>query len=177
MSVSKTALFAAAATLACSAQALGAESKQPVPEVFSEVAKCREIADGDARLACFDAAVAELVKAEAADDVVVISREQVRDTRRGLFGLKLPSLKIFGGRSDEDGIEAVKRLDARIASVGRGQQGFVFRLDDGAVWEQTDGIYMRTPKGGDTIVIERGALGSFFARVNEGVAVRVRRRN
>lgn len=174
---SKTKLVAGVVLLTLAAPALQAQDEKQVPEVFSNVVKCRAIADDQARLACFDAAVGEMASAKDADDLLVMSREQVRETRRGLFGLKLPSLKIFGGGGENDGIEAVKRLEAKIASVGRVQGGYVFRLEDGAVWDQTDNSYLRPPKEGDSIVIERASLGSYFARVNGGVAVRVRRRN
>lgn len=154
-----------------------AEDDEEVPAVFSDVLQCRDIPDDHARLECFDIAVAAMAQAKEGDDLVVVSREQVRETRRGLFGLKLPVLKIFGGKGEDDGIESVKQIEARIASVGQGQNGFVFRLEDGAVWDQTDKAYMRTPKPGDSIVIERAALGSYFAKVNGGVSVRVKRRN
>lgn len=156
--------------------ALAAEDR-PLPKAFSDVLACRDITDTQERLVCYDTAVATMVQAKDADDLIVLSGEEVRETRRGLFGLKLPSIKIFDGEDDEDGIKSVKHIDSTIASVGRGQQGFVFRLDDGALWDQTDGAYIRTPKPGDPIAIERGALGSYFARVNGGVSVRVKRRN
>lgn len=180
MPKSRTVIPAAIAMLALGIAApptLQAQDERPVPEVYAEVMKCRDVADGPARLACFDAAVAAMAQAREADDLMVISREEVRETRRGLFGLKLPSIKIFGGKGEDDGIESVKQLEATIAAVGQGRKGFVFRLEDGAVWDQTDGAYIRTPKPGDPIVIERAALGSYFARVNGGVSIRVKRRD
>jgi hypothetical protein len=153
------------------------DGDQPTPEVFSAVVDCRSISDDAARLACFDAAVGKLADAQAAKEVMVLSSEEVRRTKRGLFGFVLPKFGLFGGDDDEDGIEPLKELTATIASFSGGTGRYVFTLDDGAVWEQTDGAYLKRPKAGSQIVIRRAALGSYMARVDDGIGFRIKRRN
>ena len=162
------------------AAALAKDKKagDPPPAVFQAVIDCRTIGDSAARLACYDASVATLADAQKSEDLFVASKDDIRKARRGLFGLSLPRLGLFGGGKDEDeGKLAIKEIDAILAGVGRGPNGLIYTLDDGAVWVQTDGIYLNTPKVGQKIHIRRGALGSFFAKVDDGLGVRVKREN
>jgi len=145
----------------------------PPPAVFQAVLDCKTMTDPAARLACYDKAVGALDAARAAKDLVVADRNAVREAKRGLFGLSLPSIKLFGGDKDEE----VTQIETRIKSVRRGAEGFVFILEDGAIWAQTDGVYIPDPEAGDTIQIRQAFLGSFLGKVNGGVAFRIKRRN
>lgn len=145
----------------------------PPPAVFQAVLDCKSMADPSARLACYDKAVGALDAARAAKDLVVADRNAVREAKRGLFGLSLPSLKLFGGEKDEE----VTQIESKIKTVRRGAEGFVFTLEDGAIWAQTDGIYIADPQAGDTIQIRQAILGSYLGKVNGGVAFRIKRRN
>ena len=71
------------------------------PEVIERITACRTIAASAERLACFDREVAALEAAADAREIAVVDREQVRRTRRSLFGLRLPDLGIFGDDDDE----------------------------------------------------------------------------
>ena len=53
------------------------------------------------RLACFDRAAGSLLAARDSGEVRVVDREEVQETRRGLFGFTLPKLGIFGAGDDE----------------------------------------------------------------------------
>lgn len=146
----------------------------PLPAVFAKVLECRKLVDPDARLACFDTSVAALETANQQKSLVVISEETVKETRRGLFGLALPRIGIF---RDTDDDEALKELSTAIKSV-RGVDGaWVFTLEDGAVWQQTDGAYLRQPKVGQSITIRRAAMGSYIAKVEGGLGFRIKRVN
>ncbi|WP_298464469.1 hypothetical protein [uncultured Erythrobacter sp.] len=147
------------------------------PEVVGKLFKCREIADPDERLACFDREVAVVYAAQESRELVIADREQVAEAKRGLFGLKLPNIKLFGGGDDDD--DKVNELTATLTSARRLDNGrFIFELEDGARWIQTeDSPGRKRFKAGDTIVIKRAALGSFKARVNDKSAGRVRRLN
>ena len=59
------------------------------------------VADNAERLACFDKAVGTIVAASDSDDLRIVDREEVRETRRKLFGFALPDLGIFGRRDGE----------------------------------------------------------------------------
>lgn len=148
------------------------------PAVFQAVIDCRSIGDSAARLACYDASVATLADAQKSDDLFVASKDDMRKARRGLFGLSLPRISIFGGDEDdpEDKLQ-VKEIDAVLSAVGGGIGRWALTLDDGATWVQTDGAYINTPKVGAKVHIKRGALGSYVANVNGGLGFKVKREN
>ncbi len=147
------------------------------PEIVSELFECRDIADPQERLACFDREVARVYEAQNSRELVIADREQVQKTKRGLFGLKLPKIGLFSGGDDEK--DEVNEISATLASARKMQNGrYIFELDDGVRWIQTESVsgYQRYETG-DTIVIKKAALGSFKAKVNGKRAVRVRRLN
>lgn len=146
------------------------------PEVIDKLFECRTISDPDARLACFDREVAEVFQAQQSRDLVIADREKVTEAKRGLFGLKLPKIRLFGGGDEDDDVSEITATltEARRLSNGR----YIFQLEDGARWIQTeDGVGRKRFKAGDTIVIKKAAFGSFKARVNDKVAGRVKRLN
>ena len=147
-----------------------AHSRAPA---FQRLVDCRSVKDSAERLACFDREVAALDTAERTSEIVVVDKEQVRKTKRGLFGLSLPNIKLFG---DNDNSEEVAQIESRIASASEGVDGWTIRLEDGTVWRQTgtDPFY-RTPKAGLAAIVKRGALGSFVIRVGGSPGVKVKR--
>lgn len=139
------------------------------PAVFQAVLDCRAVADPAARLACFDQTSLALDNASKANDVLVVDRATARKTKRSLFGLSLPRIKLFGDKDDEE----IDQIDSTIASTYSARDGSaVFVLPDGARWKQTDGRDT-FPKAGQKIVIVKGSLGGYFARVNGQAGVRV----
>jgi hypothetical protein len=144
-------------------------------QVLSKVVDCRKLSDSQERLACYDREVGAMEAAEARQDLVVVDREQLRKTRRTLFGLTLPNLSVFGD-DNEDG-EGVDRIDTSIKRLAQTPYGkWIFTLEDGAQWEQIDSRDLPiTPKAGQNIRIRRAAMGSYLANVKDQVAIRVRR--
>ena len=136
--------------------------------MLTQLTACRAIAGEAERLACFDRQVAALEQAEASREIAVVDRQQIRRTRRSLFGLTLPDLGIFGG-DDDDGRRRRRRqrdqhddpFDRARARTG----GWSIALEDDSVWVQTEGRVGRHPRSGETIRIRRGPLGSFIATV------------
>ena len=140
---------------------------------------CIGMTDGQARLACYDAAVGELKQAQAEGEVAVVSRAQVQQAEKDAFGLGLAaqadamaSVATSAARSPE--LEVVQ---ITIVSVLRRPDGTSrFTLDNGQVWEQTDTVSLGTlskmPIQGE---IRRGALGSFFLKPSNRAAVRAKR--
>ncbi len=171
------------ASIACAALIFGApavaakkgDAVSAPPAIYTELVACKNITDAQQRLACFDTKVAALESAQASNQLVIADREQVREARRGLFGLSLPRIKLFDG--DEEKGDNVNEIEAKISSVRTLRGGkLLIKLDDGAVWQQTDTkTNMRRPKVGDSIVVKRGSLGSFVAKVNDGRAFKVKR--
>lgn len=152
---------------------VGAQDKsaETVPAIFQTVVDCRAIADQSARLACFDTAVAALARAQEEKQLVIADREQIREARRGLFGLSLPDLKLFSS----DGDEGISEITSTLRSARPGDSGkWILTLEDGARWAQTDSRSIGA-RAGDPVRIRRGAMGSFFANVDDAPAIRVKR--
>jgi hypothetical protein len=162
-------LFAASTS---SALAKSEEDGGKRPPLLQKVVDCRAIADSTQRLACFDASVAALDSAEERHDIAVVSRADVQESRKALFGFRLPSLAIFGhGDPREHGEEdELKEMTAKVAGVTEGEYGaYIITLEGGAVWKQNDDITLgRKPRAGDAVKITRGALGSYRMNFNGG---------
>lgn len=143
-------------------------------QVVDRVIECRAVGQAAERLACYDAAAAALARAQDAKQIAIVSSADVREARRGLFGFSTPRIRLFSGRKD-GATEQIDEIVSSISNYRMGQNGYVFTLADGAVWAQTEGDFLREPKSNQEIVIKRGAFGSYFARVQGGRAVRVKR--
>jgi hypothetical protein len=146
------------------------KSPPPPPAVYQAVIDCGTVAGAEARLACFDGAVAALSAATRDRQVVVVDRSTMREARRGIFGLSLPKLRLFGGDDDS---ELVTSIDSTITGVRVAKDGMaIFVLEDGGRWKQTEGrnVY---PKVGQPIHIKQAAMGSYMANVNKQPGVRV----
>ncbi len=146
------------------------------PAIYTEMIACKSVTDPAQRLSCFDEKVAALESAQNNNEVVIADREQVREARKGLFGLTLPRIKLFGGNGDEG--DNVNQIESTIASARKLRDGkWLIKLDDGALWQQTSAVRStaRSPKVGNSIAIKRGSLGSYVAKVNDGRAFKVKR--
>ncbi len=131
--------------------------------VITELTVCKQIADSTARLACFDAASTKLVEATAKGDVKIVDREDIRATRRSLFGFTLPHVAFFKG--DDTAEDTPSEVDTTVKSVGPSDYGkFTLTMDDGAVWKTTEPL-PRDPRVGMPVHLKRGALGNYFIRV------------
>jgi hypothetical protein len=155
-----------------------AEQKQGAaesPKVLKDVMDCAQVADPAVRLECYDSGIAKLKAAQQAKQIYVADREQIKKTQKGLFGFALPSIKIFADNDDGDEIQSIS---GKIIAVREGRRGWVFELEDGAVWAQTDSrFYGRSPKAGQMLEVKKAALGSFMAKVDGGIAFRAERLN
>jgi hypothetical protein len=168
-------LAAAGAPGAVRARTVPATATQR-PEVFEAVVRCRTIAGDAERLRCFDAAAAAMQQAAERHDLVVVDRQQVRATRRTLFGIELPRLPFFGG-GDEDKQDEISQIDGVIDGAYQDGSGrWIFRLKDGGTWAQVDdNVIALRPRAGDKVLVKRAALGSYMLRVGNQPGVRVKR--
>jgi len=170
----RDAIFAGAILLTGSA-AMAAESKLSESPLVRALASCRSQTDDATRLSCYDAAAAALTEATKSGKVVVVEQEDVRKTRRSLFGFSLPKLPFFSGDSSAD--DQQDELTAKVASAGPiGHGKYRMKLEDGAFWETTEGsMAVNEPRAGDTVVIKRGPLGSYMMRIAGQRALRAKR--
>lgn len=150
----------------------------PVPEMIEKLFECRKIAEPAPRLACLDQQTAAIEAATKAKDLVIADREQIKEARRGLFGLSLPKIGLFGGGGDKDE-EPIAKVESTLQSASPASGGkWLLVLEDGARWLQSDSTpVLGSPKAGDAIVIERAAMGSYMAKIGKRRAFRVQRIN
>jgi hypothetical protein len=169
--------FLAMAVLALATPALAKDPPaiESRPAALKAVVDCRAITDSAQRLACYDDTVGKLDTAESSGQVVVLDREAARNVKRQAFGFSIPSINLFSKGEKE---EEVNKLSDTIKSAReRPDHRWVFELQSGGVWRQIDTAqFPRDPKAGDTVDIQRAALGSYMLKIDgKQPAVRVHR--
>lgn len=171
-------LFLAAAALSLTATGIAAakdKTPPPAPQAYQNLVQCKELTDPAARLACYDERVGRLEQAAASGELVVSDRATVKEAQRGLFGFKLPSLKLFGGGDDE--ASEINQIDGAIASARTfGYGSWRIALQDGSVWEQIDDERpVFDPAKGDKVKVYKAALGTYKMNISGQRAIKVRR--
>jgi hypothetical protein len=171
-------IFVAFMVLAAPSHGFAAAPIAPMAKQITALQICRTKADAAERVACYDKAVDDLSAATASQDLVVIERADVRKARKGLFGFTMPRIGFLAGRdgNEEDEADAA-RFEGKIVSVrSLSQGGWQFTVEGGAVWMTLESSFsFKTPAPERIVLIERGALGSYSARVGKGGWVRVKR--
>ena len=145
------------------------------PKLFKDVLNCRTVTDPAERLACYDTKVAALDEAQSKEEIIVTDREALKEAKRGLFGLNLPKLRIFGGEGETQLEELTTTIKlARKDNFGK----WTLILEDGAKWVQIDSSLLKhDPKPGMVVKIRNAALGSFFVNVEKQKAIKMKRSN
>ena len=170
-------LFVGAVAIAnpASAQSDDGEISGSSP-IIDKLFDCRGIEDPEARLACFDQEVDRVYQARESKELVIADREQMKETRKGLFGFTLPKIGIFGGGDDDDE-DKISELETKITRFGRMSNGrAIFTVEGGARWMQTDNTpVLGSPDAGDSVTIETAAMGSYKAKIGRKRAFRVKR--
>ncbi len=142
-------------------------------DVVGELTACKAIADNAARLGCYDAAAGKLAEATAKGDVKIIDREELRATRRSLFGFELPKIALFKG--DDTVADTPSEVDTTIKAVNGAEYGkFTLTMEDGAIWRTSEPL-PRDPRVGMPVHLKRGALGNYFMRVGSMRSVSAQR--
>lgn len=161
-----------AAAPAVAAPAPGLAPSQPMGALY----RCADLAEAAARLACFDAEVANLRRAEAAGSFKAVDRQAVEQLEKESFGFQLPSLPRLafpkmGG--DKPAQEAQSYVIAEV----RGGQRTGYAMTDGSVWRQIEDDNNIRIKKGAAVVIEKAMLNSFILTPAKGGGrgLRVRR--
>jgi len=152
------------AAMATPAQAQKKSAGADPGPVFEGMLQCRTITDDSARLACFDRQVAAFADAQKTGEVIVAERKVVEQARESAFGLAVGESTLLRG---PDG-EPLKTLSAKITGLrplpGSGRLSIT--LENGSRWEQTDPpSYIFSPKPGQMLVIDRGAMGGYRAKI------------
>lgn len=168
--VRKTTLLMAA--LLASPAAAAPDEPSIRSELFDKLLDCRSIDDGPKRLACFDTQSEAVASAQKTGDVVVLSRQDLKETRRTLFGFSLPKFSLRGVRMDDPGIE---KLEAAIQAARPAGYYWSIVLDkDSGTWETTEALN-RQPAKGDRVVIKKAMLGGYLGTIGNSNLVRFKR--
>lgn len=158
--------------------ALAQDDTRPRAEPLDRVVACRSIASAEERLRCYDREVASFDDAERRKDIVVVDRAGVKAARRSLFGLRLPSLKLFGDDENSEDAAEFTNIETTVKRAERSGNGWLLTLEDDARWVQTDSTQLASePRAGTRVRIRQGALGSFLANIGNAPAIRMRRIN
>lgn len=164
--------FASAAAFVALVSATSAYAADEAPVAVQALSACRAIADNGQRLACYDREAGALLQSVEKKETVILDQHEVRKTKRSLFGFNLPRLPFFGERDDKQEEAEFQQIETPIKTVrGIGYGRFRFTVDDGAVWETTEGINA-FPKPGDTVVIKKGLMGSYFIKFGTNRSVK-----
>lgn len=144
-------------------------------DYLDQLRACQQITDTAQRLACYDTKVAAMISANEAGDVRIVDREDVRRTRRQLFGFKVPDLDILEG--DEKDRDTTDLFETGITSARQIKPGsWRFTTKEGAVWEINNAPRRLSEiNPGDTAVFKKAALGTYFIRINGQMGVKGKR--
>ena len=170
-------IVATVVLIAMPAAVLAAE-RPPVAKSVAALQQCRSVADPAQRVACYDKAVDALTAGAASGDVVIVERTEVRRARKGLFGFAMPSLAFLSGRKDnaEDQADQSRLETTIVSSRSLGYDKWRFTVEGGGVWETVESdSRFDDPRPGAKVLLEKGSLGSFYAKVGRGGRVQAKR--
>ena len=151
------------------------EVQTPLPASHSwTLLNCRQIADPPPRVTCYHSQAALLAEASDRRDIIVTDNGEIRKTRRKLFGFAMPCSTLLGDDADS---EKVDRLESSVSSARRNRNGgWIVQITEGGTWEQIDSKSLAlSPKPGQKVVATKGALGSFFMRIDGQAAPKMQR--
>lgn len=170
-------LIAATACFFPTCLAIPASAQDDVrPDYIQSLEACQQVSADAARLACMDAAVSAIVTASREGDLRMVDGEDVRQTRRRLFGFSLPDLDIFGGDDGED--DELDMLESTITAVRyTASDAFQFKIAEGdALWQVSNApARLRRVEVGDAVVFKKASLGSYFIRIDDQIGVKGKR--
>jgi hypothetical protein len=154
----------------------GAEAQPASPPAsFTAILACRDLTDTQARLGCYDSAAAALAAASASGKISVLDREEVRKTRRSLFGFNIPSIPFFRGDAEEE--SEPDQIEVRLKSArATGHNKWLVEVDGGALWQTTEPDARGSmPKAGQLARIKKGVMGSYMISFEGSRALRAMR--
>lgn len=110
----------------------------------------------------------------AAGEVAVVSRQDVEQNQRRLFGFNVSALNPFENMGRSEGLQSISATMTSARNLGRGEWSIT--LDDGSVWRKTDGVEVQLSAGRRyPVTVRRAALGSYMMKVANDPPFRVRR--
>jgi hypothetical protein len=164
---------AVVAAALCASPVFAAEKDVSRPKVYTDIVACRAVTDAAARLSCFDAAAKALEDATENRQIVTLDQNDVRRTKRSLFGFAVPNIPFFG-ESDAQQKEEFKEIEGELANVRALPYGnYQFTVPDAGTWQTTEAVSIIL-KNGKKFKIKRSTLGGYMLVVNT-TGIRVKR--
>ena len=154
---------------------------QPALTAEEALTKCRQIEDIAERVVCYDNIVDSLFPMDSSDNVETITSPESPKSSA------VPDAQSLFGASDaeanriiEESLD-IEQIDQIVAVVTDAQQSatkkLTVTLDNGQIWRQLDNQSLRL-KSGETVIIRKASLGSFFMEKESGSRrIRVKRAN
>tara|TARA_R110000868_G_scaffold301150_5_gene561588 strand:- start:2595 stop:3122 length:528 start_codon:yes stop_codon:yes gene_type:complete len=133
----------------------------------SSFLRCSEELNSTARLQCYDELSKSLKPAkEVKAEQTVTSQQQVKTLPLQVELKKEPaSVEGFGLPDKPEPKEEIEKILAQVTNVDKDPfNKLIVSLDLGQIWQQIDDSRMRVREG-DSVSLERGALGSFLLGV------------
>lgn len=169
-------------------------------DVLEALGRCASIADGNQRLACYDAATPRL-KTALVTPPPILTRPATREEESSWFGFNLPDL--FGGKPETQTTAqqfgsnnlpaqqraviasgnnnapaapvAIDSISAGVTSYALNEQNrYVLFLDNGQVWRQQagdSGVMQFRRNAPNVVRITRGFWDSYNLKLNSGSAL------
>ena len=167
-----TATAAIVALTALSPQTADAQDGAQSVDQLQALRDCRAIEQNEPRLACFDSAIDTVLAKQDSGEIRVVDKEDIAETRRGLFGFSMPKTGIFAGGDDE----ADEILNSTITGIRRiGSDQWEITLEAGSVWRANNTPRRFKPEIGNNVELEKAALGSYWFRVDGKLGVKASR--
>lgn len=141
------------AAVAFSGEAIAQQVSQPM----AALQQCRTITIAADRLACFDTAVAALDSSVRANELVIVDRESLKRERRRQFGREIKTDPTFTAAQLPEPTE----LKGKILAVRSASRFLTITIEGGGIWRTTEQGLV-APNVGDSAVVSKGALGSYF---------------
>ena len=144
------------------------------PKILEDLIKCDAITKDKDRLACYDKNIATFKTAEETGEILVADREVVDKAREDIFGLKVSDNPLFNGKNGAN----INEITSIITSARRLKRSnkWVFTLENGSTWQQTDTKNLRRgAKEGFDVVIEKASFGGFNAKIKGQKFIKVKR--
>jgi hypothetical protein len=160
----------------------------------SDVLACRSIADDTARLACFDRESARLAASPASAASTKSSAAPQTGSPPATVGAPAPAAPAAPSLDPQQtfGLSTAQISDREVAAGARPREAasvtahitrfasgangrYIFTLDNQQVWQELLAAGDLDSKPGDTVVISRAVLGSYWMKAQSGRGCKVTR--
>lgn len=166
------------------------------PATSLAILQCRTVVEATARLACFDREAANADALLQSGDLVISTRQQAKVDERASFGLAgsqrvvAPVAPVVAAAPTPSPAQAApvareaitassERLDQietkLVEAIETATKFYILALEDGSIWRTTEQARGFNPRVGDTVIIERAAMGSFLGKVGKSRPIRMQR--